>query len=123
MEFRNDKAIYLQIADYVYDKVISKDWQPGERIPSVREISALLEVNVNTAMRTYTALQDADIVVNKRGVGFFLTENCYQRSFELRKNEFVSQVLPLVLDNMLTLGITIAELSELYTKHIENKKK
>jgi DNA-binding transcriptional regulator YhcF (GntR family) len=123
MEFRNDKAIYLQIADYVYNKVLSKEWKPGDRIPSVREIGALLEVNPNTALRTYTELQDSEIIVNKRGIGFYLTENCFTKVFNIRKKEFTNHVLPDVFTRMLSLNITMEELKELYNQFIEKLKK
>ena len=71
MEFRETQSIYLQIADYVCEKILLKEWPPGERIPSVRELAIQLEVNPNTVMRTYEFLQNESIIFNQRGIGFF----------------------------------------------------
>ena len=53
MEFSQSQAIYLQIADFVCEKILLKEWPPESRIPSVRELAVQLEVNPNTVMRTF----------------------------------------------------------------------
>ena len=123
MEFKNDKAIYLQIADYVCDRILYKVWKAGDRIPSVREIGALLEVNPNTVLHTFAALQNENIIVNKRGVGFFLTDECFNKAYEMRKKEFLTLVLPNVFETMQSLNIPMGEVSDLFNKYVENQKK
>ena len=39
MEFENGQSIYNQIADNLSDKIINEEYQPGEKIPSVRELT------------------------------------------------------------------------------------
>ena len=52
MEFRDNKAIYLQIADFICERILLKQWAVGDKIPSVRELAVQLEVNPNTVART-----------------------------------------------------------------------
>ena len=61
MQFRETRPIYLQIADYVCEKILLRQWNAGERIPSVRELAVTLEVNPNTVMRTVEFLQLKEI--------------------------------------------------------------
>ena len=49
MNFKESKAIYLQIADRICDEILLGQYQEEERIPSVREYAAMVEVNANTA--------------------------------------------------------------------------
>ena len=44
MNFKESKAIYLQIADRICDEVLLGQYQEEERIPSVREYAAVVEV-------------------------------------------------------------------------------
>ena len=67
MDFDNGKPIYLQIVELFYENILLRQWQEAERIPSVREIAILVEVNPNTAMRAFTHLQEQDVIHNKRG--------------------------------------------------------
>ena len=73
MEFNENKPIYLQLADQLMDLTESSDYYPESRIPSVREFAAQVGVNPNTVMRTYTWLQEKGILYNRRGVGYFFS--------------------------------------------------
>ncbi|MDE6142536.1 MAG: GntR family transcriptional regulator, partial [Muribaculaceae bacterium] len=72
MTFHEDKPIYLQITDSIMDSIISREYPPDSRLPSVREYAAKVEVNANTVMRSYAWLQHHSIKYNKRGNGFFV---------------------------------------------------
>lgn len=72
MDFRDTKAIYLQIADRICDEVLVGKFAEDGRIPSVREYAAVVEVNANTVMRSFDQLQSQGIIYNKRGIGYFV---------------------------------------------------
>ena len=48
MKFKESKSIYLQIADRICDEILQGQYTEEERIPSVREYAATVEVNANT---------------------------------------------------------------------------
>ena len=48
---------------------------PSERIPSIRELSALLKVNTNTIQRAYQEMERDGFIHSKRGTGYFFTED------------------------------------------------
>jgi len=120
VEFREDKAIYLQIADCILDNILSKSWRTGDRIPSVREMAISIEVNPNTVMRTYTYLQDKGIIFNKRGIGYFVSENAYELAKNIKKEEFIKKQMPVFFRNMEMLNISFSELRKLY-EEFKNK--
>ena len=66
MNFKESKAIYLQIADRICDEILLGQFGEEERIPSVREYAAIVEVNANTVMRSFDYLQSQNIIYNKR---------------------------------------------------------
>ena len=116
MNFNGKKAIYLQIADYICDKVLLGEYKEEERVPSVRETAADVEVNSNTVMRAYDWLQSHDIIYTKRGLGYFVSTGAQQTIQSLRKTEFVEESVPDLLRTMQTLGIGVDELTQLLTK-------
>ena len=116
MEFKDTKAIYLQIADYICEQILTGRWSENDRIPSVRELGVALEVNPNTVMRTYDYLQEKEIIFNKRGIGYFAAENAKARTVELRKKQFLEEDLPLVFKNMQLIGMTLQEVEKEYEK-------
>jgi len=110
MDFKETQPIYMQIADWASEQVLLDKWKSDDRAPSVRELGALLEVNPNTVVRSYDFLQTKEILVNKRGVGFFIAPNAAGKIRELRKERFFEEELPVVFRTMRLLGIEISEI-------------
>ncbi len=117
MEFNNNKAIYLQITDLFCEEILLKKWNGGDRIPSVREMAINIEVNPNTVMRTYNYLQEKDIIFNKRGIGYFLSEDAYKKTLGMRKDEFIKKELPAIFKTIKLLDINFEDLKSLYNKY------
>ncbi|MEG1555762.1 MAG: GntR family transcriptional regulator [Bacteroidales bacterium] len=114
MNFTENKAIYLQIADYVCEQILTKKWNIGDRAMSVRELGISLEVNPNTVLRSYDFLQSLEVIVNKRGVGFFVTPYAIEKIIVHRKQQFIQEELPVLFKNMELIQINIQELEQLY---------
>ncbi len=117
MEFRDNQAIYVQIADLMCESVLSGAWKPGERIPSIRETAETSQVNPNTVMRTYDHLEQKGIIRNQRGVGFFLSDDAYEITRRLKRESFESRDLPRMFRIMDLLSIGIEELRAIYDAH------
>lgn len=111
-DFRQDKAIYLQMAERICDDIISGKYAPGERIPSVRELAVYLGVNANTAVRAYENLSAQGIIQTRRGLGFFVTEDAKERILQARRLRFMDDTLPEVFRQMQMLGIPVETLEE-----------
>ena len=94
MEFKNTKSIFQQIGDTICEKILNEVYQSSDRLPSVREMAAEIGVNPNTVMRTYTELQNDNIISNKRGIGFFVNDDAVHLILKNRKKEFFDQDLP-----------------------------
>ena len=120
MEFYNSRAIYLQIADHIIRQILMQQRNAGDRLPSVRELATDIEVNPNTIAKTYNWLADQDIIIMRRGIGYFITESAYDRSVAIRKKELVESDLPKIIDKASLLGLSIEHLLKEY-KH-ETKK-
>jgi len=119
MEFRENRAIYLQIMDYVSEQILLDRWKAGDKIVSVRELAAQLEVNPNTVARSYELLQNQQMIVNKRGIGFFVADDALKKIKKWRKDEFLKQELPLIFKTMYLLDLDISCLQEEYHKFIK----
>lgn len=104
MEFDVNRPIYLQIYDTICDQVLSGALVPDGRIPSVREYGAQLGVNPNTIMRAYEKLTTDGIIYNKRGLGFFISQDAREKVLEYKKTEFVNETVPKIRRQLQLLG-------------------
>ena len=117
MQFQNSgQAIYLQIADFICEKILLKEWKAEDKIPSVRELAVQLEVNPNTVMRTYEFLKQQEIIYDKRGIGYFIAPNGLKQAISYRREEFTEKEMPAVFRIMYMLGIEPDDLKAKYEK-------
>ncbi|MDC7225292.1 MAG: GntR family transcriptional regulator [Spirochaetales bacterium] len=117
MEFKDGKAIYLQIADYISENILQGKWKGGDRIASVREFAVDIEVNPNTVMRAYSYLQDEGIIYNKRGIGYFVGEDSMEKVMTLKKEDFISKELPYFFRILDMLNIDFDGLKAMYDEY------
>jgi DNA-binding transcriptional regulator YhcF (GntR family) len=117
MEFSQPKGIYLQIADRMRDRILQGEWQPGERIPSIRELAVDIGVNPNTVTKSYQSLMERDIIENQRGLGYFVSAGARDKILADLKDEFVREELPRVFKTMRLLEMKIDELAQHYNGH------
>ncbi|MDR0332174.1 MAG: GntR family transcriptional regulator [Dysgonamonadaceae bacterium] len=121
MKFSESQAIYLQIAKIMEEKILRKEWKAEERIPSVRDLAVAMEVNPNTAVRAFEILQQKEIIYNKRGIGYFVSENAYSIVKKEWKKNFKEQELPEFFKNIVLLDFSMEEIDILYKQFNVNK--
>ena len=86
INYRDPRPIYEQVKFGLRRLILSGAMQPGERLPSVRELSAQLAVNPNTVQRAYRALEAEGYICSVPGKGSFVaarSEADYLRMTEL----------------------------------------
>lgn len=74
LSFSSGVPIYRQIVQILSGKILSGALQPGDRIPSIRDVTAELNVNPNTVAKAYRELELAGLIETRRGMGCFVAE-------------------------------------------------
>ena len=74
LDYRDARPIYTQITDGFRDQILGGILQPGERLPSVRELAAELTINPNTIQRAYRELEANGWIVTVPGKGCFVCD-------------------------------------------------
>ena len=118
MNFKDNKAIYLQIADRIGDQILSGALTPDGKVPSVRELAAEIEVNSNTVARTYDYLQQNGVIYTKRGLGYFVCPDARDQIVASRRNQLMQGEMDYFLGQLKAVGITPAELQGLYQNYL-----
>lgn len=118
MDFQEVKPIYLQIADKIMDDILAGIYRPGERLPSVREYAASIEVNPNTVMRTYDFLSQRELIFNRRGIGFFVDDGAAEKIIGMRRATFFASEAPYFMGRLSSFGVSPDQLREMYTAYL-----
>ena len=118
MNFKENKAIYLQIAEHICDKILLGEYKEDERVPSVREYAAVVEVNFNTVMRSFEYLQTSGIIFNKRGIGYFVAIGAGEKIHSIRKEYFLNNEINDFFKQIYMLEIPISDIVDMYDKYL-----
>lgn len=119
---RNGKAIYLVLADKIIDGILSGKLNADDRLLSIRDYAAEVQVNQNTVMRTYDYLSEQGLIYNRRGVGYFVAADARKKGESLRSRQLLGSELNKIFKQLYLLGISIEELAEKYRNFIETQK-
>lgn len=107
LDYRDGRPIYAQIIDGIREQIVSGILQPGDKLPSVRELAAGLAINPNTIQRSYRALEAEGWIVTVPGKGCFVcqTPETYER--ELQR---LLTVLDETCETLVAMGVTREEI-------------
>ena len=116
MRFREGQAIHEQIVEYVVEEILGSRWDEERRLPSVRELAVELGVNPNTVQRSYSRLQELNLIYNRRGIGHFVAPDALHRARELRRDRFEHEMLPDVFRIMRILDLEITDIARAWSQ-------
>ncbi len=69
LDYHSSTPIYQQIAEQLRQLIATEQIKPGERLPSIRQLSQSLNINPNTVCRAYLELEQEKILISRRGGG------------------------------------------------------
>lgn len=107
--------ISRQIADQIAALCASGSVQPGDRLPSVRELARDLAVNQNTVLRVYERLCGDGLLEMRHGQGTFATGRMSKTRTAAHRARLVNE-LRQIARQASGLGLTIEELHELLSE-------
>jgi len=103
LDYRDVRPIYAQIMDGFKEQITSGVLQPGDKLPSVRELASGLAINPNTIQRSYRQLEMEGWIVTVPGKGCFVCSN--EKLAEEEKNRLLQQ-FDEVTEGLLSFGVS-----------------
>lgn len=101
-KLNSDRPIYAQIIEELQLRIVSGEYRPGQRIPSVRELAAQAEVNPNTMQKALAEMEQKGLLYSQRTSGRFVTED--QNMIEQMKQNLAKDQIIAFVENMRQLG-------------------
>ena len=110
----SERPIYAQIIEKIQQDIISGNYAPGDRLPSVRDLASEAAVNPNTMQKALTELERTGLVFAQRTSGRYITEDIIM--MQKMKEEIASAHIKEFLDKMAQLGFKKQEIIDLITQ-------
>jgi len=73
VDLESGVPIYVQLVDRIKQMVVSGRLQPGQQLPTIRQLAADLRINYNTVGRAYSILDDEGVISTQQGRGTYIT--------------------------------------------------
>ena len=102
LDYRDARPIYTQIIDGFREQIAAGILQPGEKLPSVRELAAALAINPNTIQRSYRQLELDGWIATVPGKGCFV---CAAEDTQQQERQRLMNQLDETVSALMTLGI------------------
>jgi len=103
LDYRDVRPIYAQIIDGYREQIVTGILQPGDKLPSVRELASQLAINPNTIQRAYRQLEMEGWIVTIQGKGCFV---CTVPSVNQREKDRLLAILDSTAQALENLGIS-----------------
>lgn len=105
--FDNERPIYVQIVEQLKMFIISGKLEPGNRMPSVRELALMTKVNPNTMQKALMELEDLKLIYTERTNGKYVTtdRNLIEKYRQINAQKNAERYL----NDMQSLGFTEKE--------------
>ncbi|MFD0681580.1 MULTISPECIES: GntR family transcriptional regulator [unclassified Paenibacillus] len=120
-QFSNTQPIYLQLVQRICRQIVRREVQPGEKLPSVRDLAVIYGVNPNTVQRVNMELERMKIVESRRGQGIYVTEDSSRLA--LMREQLKEEQITRFADEMRELGYSEEEIIAGVKAFLESKSK
>ena len=114
------RPIYLQIIERVQMDIVTGQYQPGDKLPSVRDLAQEAAVNPNTMQKALSELERSGLIYSQRTSGRFITED--KELIHQMKQELAAAEVSAFVAHMKQRGITPEEIRQLLAETIEEEK-
>lgn len=115
----SDRPIFIQIVERIQMQILSGKYQPGDKLPSVRDLAMEAAVNPNTMQKALAELERSGLVYTQRTSGRFITED--QNMIEQLKKEHAKQTIDAFLLNMKRIGYSKEETLEMMSEAVKGE--
>lgn len=122
IDFRSGQPIYAQIVEQIQRGIASGEIQPGDQLPTVRQLAADLRVNFNTIARAYRLLDEAGLISTQHGRGTYVWKTPSEETVRTLRQQSLQEQIQHFLRELIRRGYSPAEIGEEFKKGLMSEK-
>ncbi|MCB7038497.1 GntR family transcriptional regulator [Eggerthella sinensis] len=111
--------IWVQLRNYILHLILSGTYREGDQLPSVRELSAELEINYNTVRKVYNDLMKDGFIATERGRGTFVCNE--QKAREAAGADVVEVMADDFIDKCYEMGFSSREIMNVFERKLGDR--
>ena len=122
LDFRSRQPIYIQIVEQIRQRIARGELQPGDQLPTVRQLAADLRVNFNTVARAYRLLDEAGLISTQHGRGTYVWETPSPQVTQHLRSQGLREMSQQFVQEAIELGYAPEEIAKEIVNLLKNQK-
>jgi GntR family transcriptional regulator len=118
VDFESGVPIYVQLVDRIKQMVVSGQLQPGEQLPTMRQLAADLRINYNTVGRAYSILDQDGVISTQQGRGTFIASRLSEDEIQRMRLDKLRGMIGQVIEEALVLGYSPQEIRDVVEEQL-----
>ncbi len=116
----SDEPLHSQVSRQLRAKILAGDLIDGQSLPSIRALARQARVSVITVQRAYEDLEREELIVARRGKGFFVRSMSDAKKSKVARERFRDALVPVVEEGRAE-GLDTQQMKEIWTTVLEDK--
>jgi GntR family transcriptional regulator len=119
VDFESGVPIYMQIVDRIKQMIVSGQLQPGQQLPTMRQLAIDLRVNYNTVGRAYLMLDQEGIISTQQGRGTYVTTRLDETQIQRMRMDKLQGMVGQAIQDALALGYCRGEIERVVQEELD----
>ena len=114
LKFNTRDPVYVQVVQHFKEQIAKGIFEPGQEIPSRRELANQLKINPNTVQRAYKEMEEQRLIFTEGNM-----PSCITKDEEVLKGvraEMIGEAVDLFLHAIKSINAPLPEVLELVQK-------
>ncbi len=109
--FNNRDPVYLQVVRHFKEDIATGKLDPGQEIPSRRELAAALQINPNTAQKAYKEMEEQGLIYTEGNSPSRITTD--KRKLDLIRDELIAEAVKTFVAAVKKIDVPVDELLQI----------
>ena len=114
INFNNRDPVYVQVIRHLKEQIAKGFYEPGQEIPSRRELANQLKINPNTAQRAYKEMEEQGLIFTEGNMPSCITKD--EAVLKNVREELIIEAVDIFLGSIKSIDVPLAEVLELVKK-------
>ncbi|MEW9677226.1 GntR family transcriptional regulator [Lentibacillus sp. L22] len=111
MKFNNRDPVYVQVIHHFKEEIATGILEPGQEIPSRRELANKLKINPNTAQRAYKEMEEEGLIYTERNLPSRITKD--EQTLKAVREELIIQAVNSFVEAVHSIQVPVDEVLDL----------
>ncbi len=118
-KFNNRDPVYVQVIRHFKEQIAKGNFEPGQEIPSRRELANKLKINPNTAQRAYKEMEEQGLIFTEGNLPSRITKD--EQMLKRVREELILEAVDTFIHSVRSINVPLPEVLNLVKDQYEKE--